>query len=148
MKINSDLPSLAGAAHWYNGQYRPEELQGAPVLVHFWSVSCGVCSEQMPEVARWRNNYTPRGLRMVAVHQPRSEKDMDLARVEEAVRGYGLTQLVAVDNDYSVVDAFENKYVPAFYVFDAEGHLRLFQAGEKGLPMVVKAIERVLTRPA
>jgi hypothetical protein len=34
--------------------------------------------------------------------------------------------------------------VPAYYLFDAEGKLRSFAAGERGLDMLKSAIERVL----
>ncbi len=40
--------------------------------------------------------------------------------------------------------AFENKYVPAFYLFDRQGKLRHFQAGERAAKMVEPVIERVL----
>ncbi|MBB3868056.1 Uri superfamily endonuclease [Parageobacillus toebii NBRC 107807] len=39
---------------------------------------------------------------------------------------------------------FENQYVPAYYVFDAEGKLRHFQAGGSGMKMLEKRVNRVL----
>ncbi|KYD29753.1 hypothetical protein B4110_1323 [Parageobacillus toebii] len=41
-------------------------------------------------------------------------------------------------------DAFENQYVPAYYVFDAEGKLRHFQAGGSGMKLLEKRVNRVL----
>jgi len=51
---------------------------------------------------------------------------------------------VAIDNTHTIVDAFENKYVPAFYVFNEAGELRHFQAGDRGQKMLEAAVERVL----
>lgn len=147
LRINSDLPDLSGATNWYNGQVSAGDLKSHPTLVHFWSVSCGICSEQMPQVRAWRETYQDKGLKMVAIHMPRSEKDTELPQVEQAIRDYGLTWPVAVDNTHAIVEAFDNKYVPAFYVFDADGHLRLFQAGEK-TGMVEKTLDRVVNRTA
>ncbi|MBD0327400.1 MAG: TlpA family protein disulfide reductase, partial [Pyrinomonadaceae bacterium] len=35
-------------------------------------------------------------------------------------------------------------YVPAYYLFDAEGKLKSFAAGERGLNMLASALERLL----
>jgi hypothetical protein len=53
---------------------------------------------------------------------------------------------VAVDNEHKLKDAFHNEhgYVPAYYLFDAEGKLKSFAAGERGLDMLKSAIERLL----
>ncbi len=46
----------------------------------------------------------------------------------------------------SLREAFQNDqgFVPAYYLFDAEGKLRSFAAGERGLDMLKSAIDRVL----
>jgi hypothetical protein len=38
----------------------------------------------------------------------------------------------------------ENGYVPAYYLFDADGKLRSFAAGERGLNMIAPALQRTL----
>jgi hypothetical protein len=38
--------------------------------------------------------------------------------------------------------------VPAYYLFDAEGKLRSFAAGERGLDMLFSAMNRVLATVA
>jgi hypothetical protein len=57
---------------------------------------------------------------------------------------YEIKQPVVVDNMHSITDAFENKYVPAYYVFDTEGKMRNFAAGEKALKMTEPVLERLL----
>jgi len=44
-------------------------------------------------------------------------------------------------------EAFQNDqgFVPAYYLFDAEGKLKSFAAGERGLDMLKSAIDRVLS---
>ncbi|MHB2018706.1 MAG: redoxin domain-containing protein [Candidatus Xenobia bacterium] len=147
IKIGSDLPDLAAATQWFNGQVTRDALVGHPTLIHFWAVSCGICSEQMPQVKAWRERYEPLGLKAVGIHMPRSERDTEIPLVEQAIADYGLTHPIAVDNSYGIVDSFENKYVPAFYIFDSAGHLRHYQAGERGLPMIEQALERVVNKP-
>jgi thioredoxin-like negative regulator of GroEL len=144
--MRSPLPSFDGVGSWINGGApTPDELAGKPVLVHFWSVSCYICHDVAAQVGEWRDRFGPLGLEVIAIHQPRGPEELDLARVtEDAVGAMGLTQRCAVDNDHTIVDRFENQFVPGYYVFNRKHELRHFQAGDKGYDRVVAAIERVL----
>ena len=148
MRIGTEMPSLEGATEWLNatGAHAAAEAKGHPTLVHFWSVSCGMCKENLPRVAEWRDAKAGDGLRVVAIHMPRYEADMDAEAVREAVATYNIKEPCAVDNAHALRDAFHNEqgYVPAYYLFDAEGHLRGFAAGEQGLKIIGPALERVL----
>jgi peroxiredoxin len=75
---------------------------------------------------------------------PRSENDLDIELVKKVAEEHGITQPILVDNEHKITDAFENQYVPAYYVFDAEGKLRHFQAGGSGMKMLEKRVNRVL----
>lgn len=147
MRTGTPLPSLEGVGNWYNGEPEDVTLKGGPVLVHFWSVSCGQCKDTLHNVTEWRDQYKDRGLKVVGIHMPRSEADLEIGLIEENIRDYGLTHPQAVDNDYTLVDRFENQYVPAFYLFDRDGHLRHFQAGDRGMKMIQGALDRALGTP-
>jgi len=142
------MPKLDGATEWLKGS--PEEAEaeanGQPTLIHFWSVSCGICKENMPRVAEWREKHKEDGLRVIAVHMPRYPQDMDVQAVREAIEKHNITEQCAVDNEHKLRDAFQNTqgYVPAYYLFDTEGKLRSFAAGERGLDMLAAALNRVL----
>ncbi len=73
MKIGTQMPSLDGATEWFGGteQHAIAEAQGHTTLVHFWSVSCDTCKDNMPRVAEWRDARRDEGLRVIAVHMPR-----------------------------------------------------------------------------
>jgi thiol-disulfide isomerase/thioredoxin len=143
MKLREEMPELTGATSWLNGEVSKEELQGRPTLIHFWSVSCGLCKEAMPEVNEFRDEYEDE-LNVIAVHMPRSENDLDVAVIEAMAMGHDISQPIFIDSEHKLTDAFENKYVPAYYVFDAEGKLRHFQAGGSGMNMLRKRVNRVL----
>ncbi|WP_077622174.1 TlpA family protein disulfide reductase [Sediminibacillus massiliensis] len=144
MKLREPMPELDGATEWLNGEVTKTDLVGdKPTLIHFWSVSCGLCKEAMPNVNEFRDEYKDE-LNVVAVHMPRSEKDLDLDKIKEVAEEHGISQSIFVDNKHALTDAFENKYVPAYYVFDEEGNLRHFQAGGGGMKMLRKRVNRVL----
>jgi len=149
LRMRSPLPSLEGATAWVNGEPKPEELRGLPVVVSFWSKSCYICHDTAEQFAQWRDKFAQHGVAFVAVHQPRSEDELDVAAVtKDALEEMKLTQPVAIDNNHTLVDRFENQFVPAFYVFNREHALRHFQAGGKGFDRIEAAIERVLNETA
>jgi hypothetical protein len=77
---------------------------------------------------------------------PRYESDTDIEAVREAIASYGITEACAIDNEHKLREAFQNDqgYVPAYYLFDSEGKLKSFAAGERGLDMLKSALDRVL----
>jgi thiol-disulfide isomerase/thioredoxin len=144
MRLRADMPELNGATEWINGEVKKSDLVGSkPTLIHFWSVSCGLCKEAMPNINQFRDDFKDE-LNVVAVHMPRSEKDLDINQIKEVANEHDITQPIFVDNDHTLTDAFENEYVPAYYVFDAEGKLRHYQAGGDGMKMLTKRVNRVL----
>jgi thiol-disulfide isomerase/thioredoxin len=144
MRTGTPLPDLSGATEWINSTADRADLVGSPLLVHFWAVSCHVCHDNMPTVAAWREQYAANGLKVVAVHMPRQPEDMDVERVRADAASMGITEPLAVDNTHGVADAFQNEFVPAYFLFDAEGNLRSRAAGYTGLSMLEGALKRVL----
>lgn len=148
MRIGAEMPKLDGATEWFGGTQAHAEVESKahPTLVHFWSVSCHICKDNMPRVGEWRDKYAAEGLRVIAVHMPRYEADTDVEAVREAISKHNITEPCAVDNQHKLRDAFHNEqgYVPAYYLFDAAGKLKSFAAGERGLSMLSSALERVL----
>ncbi|MTH53087.1 redoxin domain-containing protein [Bacillus mangrovi] len=145
MKLREQMPELNGAVEWLNGQVTKEDLTGEkPTLIHFWSVSCHLCKEAMPQVNQFRDEYKDR-LNVVAVHMPRSEDDLDMEAIKKTAEEHSISQPIFVDSEHKLTDAFENQYVPAYYVFDKDGNLRHFQAGGSGMKMLEKRVNRVLS---
>ena len=148
MRLGTPMPSLDGATEWFGGTqaHAETEVLGKPTIVHFWSVSCGICKENLPRVAQWRDELKVQGLRVIAVHMPRYESDTDVEVVRAAIATYNITEPCGVDNEHKLREAFQNDqgYVPAYYLFDAEGKLRSFAAGERGLDLLKAALDRLL----
>ncbi len=154
MRIGTPMPSLEGATEWLSGS--PEEAlrdaDGRPLLIHFWSVSCGMCKDNLPRVAEWREKYSDAGLRTIAIHMPRYPEDTNVDVVRETSDKYQITEPRAVDNEHKLRDAFQNEhgYVPAYYLFDEQHKLKSFAAGEYGTKVMEPALERLfgVTNPA
>lgn len=148
MRIGTEMPRLDGAGTWFGGTqaHAEAETNGHPTLVHFWSISCGTCKDNLPRIATWRDELSEQGLRVIAIHMPRYEADTDVEAVREAIATFKITEPCAVDNEHKLREAFQNDqgYVPAYYLFDAEGKLRGFAAGERGIDLLKSTLDRVL----
>lgn len=145
LRTGAAFPSLQGATEWINGpEPAPEELTSRPTLVHFWAVSCPLCHDNMPAVARWREQYGATGLRVVAVHMPREESDTDLSRVRSEAAALGITEPCAVDNRHAIGERFENSLWPAYYLFDADGALRARSGGYAGITMLEARLAKLM----
>ena len=150
MRIGTEMPKFDGATEWLGTTqaHAEAEASGHPTIVHFWSISCGICKENLPRIAEWRDTEKENGLRVVAIHMPRYEADTDVEAVRDAVATYGIKEPCAIDNEHKLKEAFQNDqgYVPAYYLFDAEGKLRGFAAGERGLDLLKATLDRIMRK--
>ncbi|MEI6914677.1 MAG: TlpA disulfide reductase family protein [Armatimonadota bacterium] len=147
LKIGADLPSIGAATDWINGEIGSGDLLGAPSLVYFWAVSCHICKDNLPKLAQWRDKYGD-DLQMVGIHMPRQEEDTDIEAVKKAIEDYSIPDPVGIDNTHSVGEAFENSFWPAYFLFDKDGKLRSRTAGDVGLDMLQKTLDKVMTEAA
>jgi len=145
LRMDAPLPSLDGGTDWFNSPgVKDQDLEGHPVLIHFWALSCGICKESLPELNKWVDLYGPKGLKIISILMPRQESDTNVPAVKECLEEWEMKQPCVVDNWHTITDRFENKYVPALYLFDAEHKMRHFQAGEKAIKMTEPVVQRVL----
>jgi thiol-disulfide isomerase/thioredoxin len=149
MRIGTPLPSLEGATEWLSGSADKAlpDAKGRAILIHFWSVSCGMCKDNLPRVAEWREKYRDAGLVTIAIHMPRYPEDSNVDAVRETAGKHAITEPLAVDNEHKLRDAFQNEhgYVPAYYLFDEQHKLKSFAAGEYGTRVMEPALERLLS---
>jgi thiol-disulfide isomerase/thioredoxin len=129
--VEGELPSLDGAVAWLNSTpLSREQLRGHVVLVDFWTYSCINCLRALPYVTAWHERYKDKGLVVIGVHTPEFAFEKDERNVRRAAKELGVAYPVALDNDYAIWKAFNNRYWPAHYFVDAEGRIRGHHFGE------------------
>lgn len=148
MRLGTPMPSLEGATEWWNTKGAPELSEGKVTLVHFWAVSCHICHETMNDVLAIKDKYAQDGLQVIALHMPRYEEDTNVERVRSDVAEYHMTQPIGLDHEHAITNRFENEYVPAFFVFGADGNLKFRAAGDKGFQKVEPKVREALGLPA
>ncbi|WP_296714752.1 cytochrome c biogenesis protein DipZ [Rhodoblastus sp.] len=145
LPVEGRAPSLAGAVEWLNSPpLSVEGLKGKVVLVDFWTYSCINCLRALPYVRAWAEKYRDQGLVVIGVHAPEFAFEKDPANVKRAVADLGLTYPVAIDNNYAIWRAFDNRYWPAHYFIDAQGRIRHHHFGEGDYEGSEKIIQQLL----
>jgi hypothetical protein len=148
MKVGSELPSFGDASEWLNRTTpNPREINGRPTLVHFWSISSDIAEANLPHIAELRDQRKRDGLRVIAIHVPRSDSEKSPTVVREAVSRLSLTEPCALDNHHRLSHAFLNERgsVPAYYLFDPRGRLRAFSSGVNGLAILEDELDQMLS---
>jgi thiol-disulfide isomerase/thioredoxin len=148
---NLDLLTLEGQpAPELDAQYR-----GSPVLLFLWAHWCGDCRAQGPVIARLKQKYEPRGLRVLAPtrrygevpkieHPSLEQEDQEIERVWNA-------SYAALDGaPHPVSEAMMLRYgvssTPTLVLIDRQGIVRLYRPTRMTEAELGQRIEALLAR--
>jgi cytochrome c biogenesis protein CcdA/thiol-disulfide isomerase/thioredoxin len=124
-------PEFAGITGWINSKpLTLAELRGKVVVLDFWTYSCINCLRTLPYLKRWDETYRDKGLVIVGVHTPEFAFERVPSNVERAVKQLGVRYPVALDPKFGTWNAWGNRYWPAKYFIDRQGHVRYAHFGE------------------
>src|SRR6266581_861672 len=145
LPIEGELPSLSGATAWLNSPpLATAGLRGKVVLIDFWTYTCINWLRTLPYVRAWAEKYRDHGVVVIGVHTPEFSFEHDLENVRRAVKDMRVEYPIAIDNDYAIWSAFDNHYWPAFYLVDAQGHIRAHHFGEGAYEQSEMMLQHVL----
>lgn len=141
-----DMPELKGVTGWLNSKpLTKQSLRGKVVVLDFWTYSCINCLRAIPYINAWYDHYKDSGLVIIGVHTPEFEFEKDTANVTKAIAQFKIAYPVALDSDYAVWNAFNNKFWPAHYFVDAQGKIRGHHFGEGKYARSERTIRQLLT---
>ena len=117
------LPTLTG------GNVTLSELQGTPVVLNFWSISCSYCRQQLPYLENVAKQAEGQ-IEVIAVNMVDSA-----ASVQSFFGDYEPTMIVALDENgeafVNYCQNFDNSrgYIPFTLFIDGEGMVRYKRIG-------------------
>jgi thiol-disulfide isomerase/thioredoxin len=125
-------PGWLDGLEWARGPaIRAEDLRGKVVVVEFWTFDCINCRRTIPAVRALVERFPAGGdVVVLGIHTPELKPERDPRNVRRAIGAHRLSLPVALDPDYRVWRAFDNRYWPAFYVLDRKGSIRATRVGE------------------
>ena len=131
--LSPELPEFVSRspADWINSPpLSIAELRGQVVLIDVWTFQCWNCYRSFPWLNSLEDRFSNQPFRVVGIHSPEFKAERDRAAVKAAVKRFKLDHPVMIDNDHAYWQALDNRYWPAYYLVDADGHIRAVHIGE------------------
>ena len=138
-------PDFAGANQWFNSPpLTMQSLRGKVVLVEFWTRECINCVHVLPHTKALYDRYAADGLVVVGVHTPEYDEERDAHALKDAIGALDIKYPVAMDNDYRIWNAWGNRYWPAIYLIDRDGHVVYRHVGEGDYDRIEERLRQLL----
>jgi cytochrome c biogenesis protein CcdA/thiol-disulfide isomerase/thioredoxin len=141
-------PAVGGIAKWLNtpggAPIDLASLRGKVVLIDFWAYSCINCQRAIPQVVDWYNRYRDDGFVVIGVHTPEYAFERVPDNVASGAAALHIAYPIALDNDYTTWNNYQNLYWPAEYLIDANGTVRHTKFGEGDYDGTEKLIRQLL----
>ena len=141
-------PAIGGISQWFNtpgnAPLTLESLRGKVVLIDFWAYSCINCQRAIAHVDAWFSAYRADGLEVIGVHTPEYTFEHVPSNVEAGAKRLGIAYPVALDNDYTTWNNYDNDSWPAEYLIDAAGNVRHVAIGEGEYQVTEQLIRQLL----
>jgi thiol-disulfide isomerase/thioredoxin len=138
-------PSVGGGSGWLNSAgFSDADLADKVVLYDFWTFGCINCRHTLPHVKAWHERYATDGLVVLSIHTPEFRYEQDPSAVSDFLVEQGVHYPVVLDPHKVIWRRWENRYWPAFYLYDQNGALRLRHYGEGSYHEIEDAIRLLL----
>lgn len=107
----------------YGGRVNLSSYQGKPVLLVFWTTTCGICRHQLPMLNRMASEFRTRGVEVATIHLGAKNDARDYLREQRI----SLTALV--DEEGRAGEAYGVYAVPKSVLVGADGRILRTHAG-------------------
>ena len=114
-----------------------KSLKGGPVLLVFWSTSCGICRTQMPVLGSLRNDYRQKGLQVLGV----SLDDRQSASSYLSANHYYMNSVI--DSSGEIAQRYGVSGIPTMVLLDREGRIAGRAKGFRSEPRLRAALRHV-----
>jgi cytochrome c biogenesis protein CcdA/thiol-disulfide isomerase/thioredoxin len=140
-----DAPELVGLQDWVNSDpIQLKDQKGKVVLLDFWTYSCINCIRNNPYIEKWYETYKDKGFVVIGAHAPEFAFEKNPENVRKAIKDQKITYPVALDNDFSTWNAYNNRSWPSSYLIDKDGKVRRVHEGEGQYAESEQAIRELL----
>lgn len=118
------------------------------IIVDFLTYSCINCQRTFPYLNAWYKKYKDQGLEIVGIHTPEFAFEKDINNVRDAMKRFGITYPIVLDNNYATWNAYGNQYWPRKYIIDIHGNVVYDHIGEGGYEETEMKIRELLEERA
>lgn len=98
---------------------RLSSYKGKVVLLNFWATWCPPCRAEMPDLVRWQREYGGRGLQVIGVTYPPTER----VKVRRLIRSLNVNYPIVLGTKETKALFVQGETLPITVVIDRKGHL-------------------------
>jgi len=120
--INQAAPAFS-LPEAYGGTVDLETYRGRPVLLAFWSTSCGICRRELPLLSQMAPEFRGKHIALVAIHLG------DPAEARDYMRANGIDMTSLVDTQGTVAHAYRVTGIPKLVLIGSDGKIKRTSAG-------------------
>lgn len=115
--------------------------RGQVVYVDFWASWCGPCAQSFPWMNTLHQRYSPQGLRIVAINLDKQRHAAD-----NFLRQRPAQFMIGFDPAGTVAQTYQVRGMPASYLIDRKGVIRLVHEGffSKDTAALEREIQKLL----
>ncbi|MBC5800463.1 MAG: redoxin domain-containing protein [Candidatus Eremiobacteraeota bacterium] len=145
---NVSLTPLVKASTWLNGAPSNASLHGKVVLVDVFTFDCINCKNITPNLRSLQRSKRSDGLAILGIHSPETAYEHEHSAVVTNLKSLGVTWPVAIDNDFTLWNAYHIDAWPTQLIFDRRGALRKVVVGDSQDALVNATIDALLKERA
>lgn len=138
MQVEYDAPDLT-LATLAGDEESLTDYEGQVVLVNLWATWCPPCKAELPVLQQYYEDHVDEGFVIIGIDFGESE-----AIVNNFVKSSNLTYPIWVDEDSASGLAFSSYSLPASFVIDRDGTVRLAWTGAISQAMLEKYVTPVI----
>lgn len=120
---------LAGST-WLNATPTQQLVRGKVVLLDFYTFGCFNCKNVQPNLRALYRDKSRADLIILSVHSPETAIEQNRDNLLASMKDQGIVWPVAVDNDFSIWNAYGVSAWPTQMIFDRSGRLRKTVVGD------------------
>jgi thiol-disulfide isomerase/thioredoxin len=99
---------------------RSDDLKGKVLVINFWATWCVPCLAEMPYLVKLQKEYGPRGLQIVGITFPPTDR----AKARRMVKRLKVNYTILFGSDKTASDYDAGEVLPTTVIVDREGRIR------------------------
>jgi thiol-disulfide isomerase/thioredoxin len=141
---DTTLNRVLAAGDWLNAKPTAQTVRGKVVLLDFYTFECFNCKNTEPNLRSLYRDKPRADLVIISVHSPETPVEKNRENLIASLKEQGIVWPVAVDNDFSIWNAYGVAAWPTQMIFDRSGQLRKTIVGDSQDDAVDAEIDRLI----